>query len=106
MWEISIKGKVWRVVRSLNVNNRSCIFGGISLLSFPIYQGIAQGSTLSPTWFLIYINRLFSEIKRYLQLGVKFSENKISIYSQAHGTPSVNVCPNLNKTMQAGIVKK
>ena len=28
MWEMGInKGKMWRVVRSLYVNNRSCIFG-------------------------------------------------------------------------------
>ena len=26
MWEMGIKGKMWRVVRSLYVNNRSCIF--------------------------------------------------------------------------------
>ena len=28
MWEMGIKGKMWRVVRSLYVNNRSCTFLG------------------------------------------------------------------------------
>ena len=34
--------------------------------------------TLSPTLFLIYINGLLNEIEKCSQLGVKFSENKMS----------------------------
>ena len=51
--EMGIKGKMWRVVGSLYVNNRSCIFlKGKSSDYFPINQGLAQGCTLSPTLFL------------------------------------------------------
>ena len=39
---------------------------------------MAQGSTLSPTLFFIYINGLLCEIEKYLELGVKFSENTLS----------------------------
>ena len=79
MWEMGIKGKLWRVIRSLYVNNRSCVFlEGKSSEFFPINQGVAQGCTLSPTLFLIYIDGLLSEIEKCSQLGVKFSENEMS----------------------------
>ena len=79
MWEMGIKGKMWRVVRSLYVNNKSCVFlEGKSSEFFPINQGVAQGCTLSPTLFLIYINGLLCEIENCPQLGVKFSENRMS----------------------------
>ena len=39
---------------------------------------MAQGCTLSPTLFLIYINDLLCELKKYPELGVKFSEKTLS----------------------------
>ena len=44
---------------------------------FPIKQRVAQGCTLSPTLFLIYINGLLCEIEKCPKLGVKFSENTL-----------------------------
>ena len=43
-----------------------------------VNQGVAQGCTLSPTLFLIYINGLLNEIVKCPELGVKFSKNKMS----------------------------
>ena len=72
---LEIKGKMWRVVRSLYINN-SCIFlEGKSSEFFLIKQGVAQGCTLSPTFKKIYINGLLCEIEKRPKLGVKFSEN-------------------------------
>ena len=34
MWEMGIKGKLWRVVRPLYINKRSCIFWMVNLLIF------------------------------------------------------------------------
>ena len=45
---------------------------------FPIKQGVAQGCTLSPKLFFIYINGLLCEIKKSPKLDVKFSENTMS----------------------------
>ena len=45
---------------------------------FSINQGVAQGCTLSPTLFLIYIIGLLNEIEKCPELGVKFSKNKLS----------------------------
>ena len=93
MWEMGIKGKLWRVVMSLYANIRSCVFlegksSEFFLEDLPWrpalfqktcpYQGVAQGCTLSPTLFLIYINGLSNEIEKYPELGVKFSKNKMS----------------------------
>ena len=38
---------------------------------------MAQGCTLSPTLFLIYINGQICEIEKCLELGIKFSENTL-----------------------------
>ena len=51
---------------------------GKSLEFFPIKQGVAQGCTLSPTLFLIYINGLLCDIEKCPELDVKFSENTMS----------------------------
>ena len=76
---MGIKGKLWRVVRSLYANNRSCVFlEGNSSEFFSINQGFSQGCTLSPTLFLIYINGLLNEIEKCPELGVKFTKNKLS----------------------------
>ena len=44
---------------------------------FPIKLGVAQGCTLSPTLFLIYINGQFCEMEKYPKLGDKLSENTL-----------------------------
>ena len=51
---------------------------GRSSKFFSINQGVAQGCTLSPTLFLIYINGLLNEIEKCPELGVEFSKNKMS----------------------------
>ena len=66
---VVIKGKMWRVVRSLYANNRSCIFlEGKSSEFFPINQGVAHGCTLSLTLFLIYINGFLCDIKKCAEI--------------------------------------
>ena len=79
MWEMGIKSKLWRVVRSLYANNRSCVFWeGKSSEFFSINQGVAQGCTLSPTLLLICINGLLNEIEKCPELRVKSFKNKLS----------------------------
>ena len=48
------------VVRSLYVNNGSCVFlEGKSSDFSPVDKSVAQGCTLSPTLFSIYITGMF-----------------------------------------------
>ena len=52
MWEMGIKGKMWRVVRSLYANNRSCIYlEGKSSEFFPLIRGLAKVALCRPHCF-------------------------------------------------------
>ena len=67
MWEIGIQGKLWCVNRNIYNVNSSCVFlNGCKSDYFDIYQcaSVAQGCTLSPTLFLIFIDDLMKEIER------------------------------------------
>ena len=65
MWELGIQGKLWPVIRDIyNVNSSCVFFNGCKSDYFDIYQGVAQGCTLSPTLFLIFIDGLMKEIER------------------------------------------
>ena len=59
----------------MQIIEASCVFlEGKSSEFFSINQEVAQGCTLSPTLFLIYINGLLNEIEKCPELGVKFSK--------------------------------
>ena len=62
---MGIQGKLWRVIRNIyNVNSSRVFLNGCKSDYFDIYQGVAQGCTLSPTLFLIFIDGLMKEIER------------------------------------------
>ena len=59
MWEMGIQGKLWRVIRNIYNVNQSCVYlDGFKSEYFGITQGVAQGCTLSPTLFLIFVDGL------------------------------------------------
>ena len=55
MWDMGIQGKLWRVIRNIYNVNRSCVFLNCCKSDYFdfIYQGVAQGCTLSPTLFFL-----------------------------------------------------
>ena len=60
---MGIQGKLWRVIRNIYNVNQSCVyFDGIKSEYFGITQ-VAQGCTLSPTLFLIFVDGLMKEIE-------------------------------------------
>ena len=64
IWEIGIQGKLWRVIRNIYNVNQSCVYlDGIKSEYFGITQSVAQGCTLSPTLFLIFVDGLMTEIE-------------------------------------------
>ena len=57
LWDIGVRGRMWRIVRNLYQGNRSrVVVNGQKSDFFPIDQGVAQGDPLSPTLYAIFEN--------------------------------------------------
>ena len=64
---MGIQGKLWRVIRNIYNVNQSCVYlYGIKSEYFGITQGVAQGCTLFPTSFLIFVDGLMKGIESKL----------------------------------------
>ena len=59
LWEIGTRGKMWRMIKNMTECARSAVMldGEISTY-VDILQGVAQGCTLSPNIFKIYVHIL------------------------------------------------
>ena len=79
VWRNGLWFKMWRGVRSLNANNRSCIFGRENFRVFSINQGMSQGCPLSPKMFTIH-NGLLCENETHLHLGVDFQVGVCQVF--------------------------
>ena len=53
LWDMGVKGKMWRVVKGLYEVSRSA--GWEKSNMFSVEQGVAQGCSLSPILFLVLI---------------------------------------------------
>eukprot|EP00122_Pirum_gemmata_P020258 Pgem_evm1s18944 len=57
LFECSIKGRLWRVIRQMYKNNRSTVLvDGEDCDMFDVIIGVRRGDVLSPTLFKIFIN--------------------------------------------------
>ena len=64
LWEMGVRGKAWRVLRSLYSDLRSSVLvEGEPSEDAPLLQGVRQGCPLSPILFSCYINNLVSRLK-------------------------------------------
>ena len=63
LWHKGVQGKIWRLLRNmyLNMGSRVLVNGEVSH-TFPIRQGTAQGCTLSPLLFNIFIDGLMRAV--------------------------------------------
>ena len=78
MWqrvvEEGIKGKMWRVLKSIYKTVESCVkLKGDMSEWFSIETGVRQGCVLSPLLYALFINGLVREINA-LDLGVEIDE--------------------------------
>ena len=78
MWDIGIRGKMWRMLKKMTECTRSAVMldGEISKY-VDILQGVAQGCTMSPTLFKIYINDLIRAVEAVRQ-GVQVGGKSVS----------------------------
>jgi hypothetical protein len=64
LWKYGIRGKLWRIVKSIYEKTESCVLvNGSESSWFPISRGVREGSVLSPTLFACFINELVHELK-------------------------------------------
>ena len=61
LWEMGVRGKVWRVIKQMYEFSRSAVLlEGKKSDTFSLEQGVAQGCSLSPILFSVFINDLFN----------------------------------------------
>ena len=73
-----MKGKMWRVIKTMFNSSRSAVLlEGEKSSTFSVEQGVAQGCSLSPILFSVFISDLLEEIDR-AQIGIQLkSGNKV-----------------------------
>ena len=74
LWELGVKGKMWRVIKRMYEASRSAVLlDGEKSASFSVEQGVAQGCSLSPILFSVFINELLEEVDK-AELGIQLSD--------------------------------
>ena len=64
LWDMGVKGKMWRVVKGMYEVSRSAVLlDGEKSTMFSVEQGVAQGCSLSPILFSVFINDLLKEVE-------------------------------------------
>ena len=78
IWDIGIKGRIWRVLSNMYNNVQSQVKFEITITTdfFDIEEGVKQGCVLSPILFCIFINNLAKMI-RDASLGVRICDIQI-----------------------------
>ena len=73
LWDMGVKGKIWRVIKQMYESSRSAVLlEGERSESFSVQQGVAQGCSLSPILFSVFINGLLEELEQS-KLGIELS---------------------------------
>ena len=64
LFEAGINGKVWRLIKACYSNLTAVVKSGSTLSApFAVTRGMQQGSVLSPTFFLIVMDKLLQQLK-------------------------------------------
>ena len=76
LWDIGIKGWMWCVIKKIYMSSRSAVLlKGEKSDLFNVEQGMAQGCSLSPILFSLFINDLLKEVEQ-AELGIQLSSGK------------------------------
>ena len=70
LWDMGVRGRMWRVIKGMYDCTRSAVLlDGEHSQVFDIHQGVAQGCSLSPILFSVFINGLLEEVEK-AELGI------------------------------------
>ena len=70
LWDLGVRGRMWRVIKRMYEASRSAVLlDGEKSASFSVEQGVAQGCSLSPILFSVFINDLLKEVEK-AELGI------------------------------------
>ena len=76
LWDMGVKGRMWRVIKKMYESSKSgVLLEGEKSDTFTIEQGVAQGCSLSPILFSIFVNDLLKEVEQ-TGLGIQLSSGK------------------------------
>ena len=65
LWELGIRGRMWRVIKNMyDITQSAVLLEGEVSEQFNIGQGVAQGCSMSPILFSIFINQLLDEVEK------------------------------------------
>ena len=75
--KVGVRGKMWRVIKEMyRVSRSAVLLDGECSEAFDVQQGVAQGCSLSPILFSVFINGLLKEVEQ-AGLGVELSDGSI-----------------------------
>ena len=64
LWDMGVKGRMSHVIKKMYMSSRSAVrLEGEKSDSFNVEQGVAQGCSLSPILFSVFINDLLKEVE-------------------------------------------
>ena len=73
---MGVKERMWHVIKKMYESSKSAVLlEGEKSDTFTIEQGVAQGCSLSPILFSIFINDLLKEVEQ-IRLGIQLSSGK------------------------------
>ena len=64
LWDMGVKGRMWHVLKKMYESSKSAVLlEGEKSDTFTIEQGVAQGCSLSPILFSVFVNDLLKEVQ-------------------------------------------
>ena len=76
LWDMGVKGRMWCVIKKMYEASRSTVLlEGEKSATFSVEQGVAQGCSLSPILFSVFINDLLKDVEQ-AELGIQLSSGK------------------------------
>ena len=75
LWDLGVKGRMWHVIKKMyEVSRSTVLLEGEKSTTFSLEQGVAQGCSLSPILFSVFID-LLREVEK-ADLGIQLGGGK------------------------------